>query len=161
MPRRHSVHHSPSPRSRTMRIATPLPDGVPESARQKWHACEKIRNSHVLRTILADARNRHQRRPSFHDRMAERKSSKDEGPTLWQLNESSEIFKEVLNDIHGAVKVCCKDLFGKANESAVDGNSDAVEEGVGEVKIISERWRMLLMMLVFRSWKLDAGLKHV
>jgi hypothetical protein len=72
--------------------------------------------------------------------MDEKANSKDDGPTLWRLHESHDIFHEVLQDIHGAVKVCCKDLFGSA---VADGDSNAMDEAAQAANQISERWRML------------------
>lgn len=66
----------------------------------------------LIRVIFAQARQRHQARPSFQARMLEdsaqgaQPACADRTPTLWRLKESSQILREVFRDVLAAVKVC-------------------------------------------------------
>jgi hypothetical protein len=60
--------------------------------------------------IFTEARKRHHERPTFQKRLAEQETEKAERsggePTLWRLRQSSQILREVLLDVLGAVKAC-------------------------------------------------------
>jgi hypothetical protein len=107
---------------------------LPESIRKKWRECDKVRKAHVLRTIFAEARRRHQGRASFHERLAEQKNFKDTKLTAWRLVQASGIFNEALRDIRSAVQVCCKEMIKPTEIKEPEPLSE---------NLVSERWGML------------------
>jgi len=84
------------------------------------------------RLIFAEARKRHQQRCTFKQRASEQNAREGEAPTLWRLNQSATILREVFQDILAAVKSC----------SAVDFGLKALRKSVVDHEALRARVRM-------------------